>query len=109
MESDPELKRVEGAFNEAMFRIYDEARSKYHYNASRFLQMLHNSSGVEVARSLTLAPDASDGFTKLWELKRLDLTVEAHILKPEYHVLFTDADRDAARTRLELYGWHTNP
>jgi len=105
MESDAELKRLEGSFNEAMFRIYDEAKRKYSYNASRFLQMLHNSSGVEVARSLTLAPDASDGFTKLWELKRLDLTVEAQVLQPEYRALFTDADREAARNRLELYGW----
>jgi hypothetical protein len=35
----------------------------------------------------------------------LDLTVEAHVLKAEFDPLFTDADRDQARDRLEAYGW----
>jgi hypothetical protein len=40
-------------------------------------------SGVETARSLLWKDGASDGFTTLWELKRLDLSVEAFVLRPE--------------------------
>jgi hypothetical protein len=44
-------------------------------------------------------------FTTLWEHGRLDPTVEGHVLKIEFAPLFTDADRDQARDRLEAYGW----
>jgi hypothetical protein len=48
------------------------------------------------------------GFTALWSHQRLDLTVEAHVLRDEFAVLFIDADRQRARDRLELYGWQDN-
>jgi hypothetical protein len=51
----------------------------------------------------------SDGFTTLWTHHRLDLTVEAHVLKQDYATLLTEADRQQARRRLEQYGWHDNP
>ena len=49
------------------------------------------------------------GFTTLWSHHRLDLTVEAHVLKHDYTTLFSDADRQQARRRLELYGWQEKP
>ena len=49
-------------------------------------------SGVETARTLLWKEDVSDGFTTLWELKRLDLSVEAYVLRPEYAPLFTEED-----------------
>ena len=39
-------------------------------------------------------------FTTLWEHRRLDLTVEAHVLREEFELLFSDADRGQARTCL---------
>ena len=47
--------------------------------------------------------DVSDGFTTLWELKRLDLSVEAYVLRSEYAPLFTEAERGIARARLRQY------
>jgi hypothetical protein len=47
--------------------------------------------------------DVSDGFTTLWELKRLDLSVEAFVLRPEYAPLFTEEERAIARARLRQY------
>jgi len=44
----------------------------------------------------------------LWSHHRLDLSVESHVLKPEYQDLFTDADRQQARDRLTAYGWTDN-
>jgi hypothetical protein len=35
--------------------------------------------------------------------------LEAHVLKTEFAPLFTDADRDQARDRLEAYGWRPLP
>jgi hypothetical protein len=47
----------------------------------------------------------SDGFTALWDARRLDLTVEALILEPEWLRLFTDQEREVARKRLCDYGF----
>jgi len=41
--------------------------------------------------------EVSDGFTTLWELRPLDLSVEAYVLRPEYAPLFTEEERGIAR------------
>jgi hypothetical protein len=69
------------------------------YNASYFLQMLLEYGGVETVRRLLWKHDISDGFTTLWELKRLDLSVEAFVPRPEYALLFTEEERGIARAR----------
>jgi hypothetical protein len=57
------------------------------------------------ARRLSRKDDASNGFTRLSERKRLDLSVEAHVLQPEYAPLFTEEQRRIARARLREYGY----
>ncbi len=49
--------------------------------------------------------NVSEGYTNLWELKRLDLTVETYVLKPEYQPLFSEDELDVARSRLRDYGY----
>jgi hypothetical protein len=60
---------------------------------------------LETARRLLSAPGVSDGFTTLWERHRLDLSVEAIILKPEFASLFAKSERDAANRRLREFGY----
>jgi hypothetical protein len=67
--------------------------------------MLVEYGGVETARRLLRKDGASDGFTTLWELKRLDLSREAFVLLPEYAPLFTEEVRVIARARLGEYGY----
>lgn len=92
-------------FDDAMMDVYLRARSECGYNATRYLQMLHEHRGPETARILLHAANVSEGYTALWERKRLDLTVEALILAPEWHSLFSDEERDIARKRLDSYGY----
>ena len=49
------------------------------------------------------------GFTRLWELRRLDLTVEAVVLRPEFASLFTPDERAVARQRLDSVGFAVPP
>ena len=95
---------LERRFDGAMLDIYLRAKSDARYNATRFLQMLNEHRGLETARILLHAKTVSEGYTALWERKRLDLTVEALVLAPEYASLFTDDERKIARRRLEDYG-----
>jgi hypothetical protein len=61
-------------------------------------------SGVEAARRLLRKDDSSDGFTTLWDLRRLDISVEAYVLRSESAPLFTEEERAIARARLMEYG-----
>jgi hypothetical protein len=96
---------LERRFNGAMVSIYETAKRELGYNATRFVQMISQQGGLTTATQLLWSTTPSEGFTTLWERGRLDLTVEAHVLKTEFAPLFTDADRGQARDRLESYGW----
>ena len=96
---------LERRFNGAMVSIYETAKRELGYNATRFVQMISEQGGLTTAKQLLWSSAPSEGFTTLWERGRLDLTVEAHVLKTEFAPLFADADRDQARDRLEAYGW----
>jgi hypothetical protein len=65
--------------------------------------MLHDHRGLGTAQILLHSQSVSDGYTALWERNRLDLTVEALVLQPEWHDLFTDEERATARKRLQDY------
>jgi hypothetical protein len=99
---------VERAFDAAMVAIYTTAKRDLGYNATRFLQMITDEGGLGAARKLLHASAVSDGFTTLWERRRLDLSVEAHVLRPEFAGLFTEGERRIARQRLHDYGFEGN-
>jgi len=92
------------AFDEELFDAYQRARSEAHYNATRFLQMLNERRGLETARILLHSANVSEGYTALWERKRLDLTVEAIIHdNPKWHPLFTKEELNTCENRLKAY------
>jgi len=99
-------KGLEARFDDAMMKVYQRARDECDYNATRFLQMLHEHRGLETARILLHASKVSEGYVALWERKRLDLTVESLILAEEWRPLFSEEEREIARNRLAEYG-HT--
>ena len=70
------------------------------YWASRFLQAVRRRGGPDYARQLMRAKGTTEGFKRLAEEDRLDLTVEALVLRPEFKDLFTDADRMEAARRI---------
>jgi hypothetical protein len=88
-----------------MAQIYVRAKSEAGYNATRYLQMVSEVGGLETARRLLASSGVSDGFTHLWERKRLDLSVEALTLEAKWAALFTDVERQTARDRLAEYGY----
>lgn len=99
---------AERQLNEAMLDIYRQAKAEAGYNATRFLSMVVERGGLETARYLLNATTVSEGYTALWERGRLDLTVEAMILRPEWQLLFSDSERRIAVNRLRDYGY-TDP
>jgi len=93
-------------FEDAMHNIYHRALKEAKYKASGFLNMLLEHRGLETARRLIHSPRVSDGYTALWERRRLDLTVEALIYNNEkWHALFSPAELSICKKRLESYGY----
>ncbi len=88
-------------FDAAMRDIYQRALTECRYNASYFIQMVNDRGGLQTAKYLLSVDDPQSGFTRLWELGRLDLTVEALVLKPQFSSLFDRTEVQAARRRLE--------
>jgi hypothetical protein len=95
---------VANRFDLAMYHIYQRAKSEADYNATLFLQMLYDRGGLATAKYLVSTRRPSEGYLRLYERQRLDLTVEAMIVEnPEWHQLFTADELHAARRRLVEY------
>lgn len=96
--SGPNLRQ----FELAMRKIYTDSKAAG-YTPSAYQRMLDRDGAIETARKLVFARNPSEGFTKLWELKRLDLTVEALILQEPWRHLFESEMLTAARRRLDQF------
>lgn len=95
-------KELEIQFHKDMLNIYESAK-KIGYNASRFKQMVANNGGLNVAKKFIKNNTPSDGFTNLLLRGRLDLTVEALVLKEAYKSLFSQEERQTVLDRLKEY------
>lgn len=94
---------AERRFDAAMMEIYESAGRDLGYWATRYLQMLRRKGGLATARYLLNAKTTSDGYAHLRDSSRLDLTVEAHVLRPEFAPLFSREELDRARERLAYH------
>jgi hypothetical protein len=93
------LDKTVKQFNDSMNDIYHQAK-KLGYPANYLQRLIQNKGGWEAAKQLINVDKQHSGLSKLWELKRLDLSVEALVLKPEYVTLFTDEERKVCKERL---------
>lgn len=92
-------------FDLAMLAIYIRARDECGYFANRYFQMLTENRGLRTAQILLNSAQVSEGYTALWQKGRLDLTVEALVLKNLWQGLFTEIELNVARKRLRDYGF----
>jgi hypothetical protein len=108
---DRRVMPLESRFHEAMleiFKLAGEATRRRRpdgtiargYWASYFLRGVRNHGGLNYARRLLHKQGTTEGFERLKNEQRLDLTVEALVLRPEYAALFTDVERSIASRRI---------
>lgn len=96
------MNPLEHEFDSVMHSIYVRAKKECGYNATEFLNMLSRDRGITTAKRLINTPKQSPGYTNLYLLDRLDLTVEATVWEnTKFWPLFTEDDIEAARKRLE--------
>jgi hypothetical protein len=101
----PEIAQdpLEARFDAAMLRSYEVAGQEVGYWATRYLQLVRRRGGLDAARYLLAQRVTSDGYARLREAHRLDLTVEALVLEPDYAPLFTPEELATASGRLEQF------
>jgi hypothetical protein len=99
------MNKTAFAFEKDMYRIYHDAKRECAYAATRYKQMVEHRGGLATAHELLRRTPPPDAMKKLADCGRLDLTVEALVLKQEYRSMFTETELAEARRRLEQYGW----
>ncbi len=99
---------LELSFHQRMIQIHESAKAECNYSATRFLQMVNSNGGLQTAKILLAANGYSEGLTRLWEEKRLDISMEATVLQRPWCQLFTDDELVIAKRKLEELGYSTN-
>ncbi len=92
-------------FHDAMVESYHTAKTDCGYKATYFLQMVNDIGGIKTARRLLTSASPATGLTELWLCGRLDLSVEAQVLRPEFAPLFSEEEQAVARARLAEYSY----
>ena len=87
-------------FHQEMLRIYDEA-STFGYHPTYFRRMVIDHGGVQAAKILLGKDSPSYGFERLWEARRLDISVEALVLREPWYRLFDEGELKEAERRLD--------
>jgi hypothetical protein len=95
---------MEKEFHKDIVAIYEKAKNECRYIATRFIQMVAEKGGLSAAKELIIKDGDTYGFGKLYDLHRLDLSVEALVLKEKYSSLFSDFEKRKCSERLKKYG-----
>jgi hypothetical protein len=100
-----EMDSPESLFHRAMVSLYDFVLLERRYDANRFLRLLVAQAGVMTAKDLLSAPSFGVGFEGIWQRGPLEKTMEYLVLQPKFFGLFTEEERETARSRLRECGY----
>lgn len=92
-------------FHRDMIGIYERARDECNYRPTRFLDVIYTKGGVAAAKNFLGSDKTQEGLFHLYELGRLDLSMEILVLKKKYKDLFLEEERTEARKRLKELGY----
>lgn len=100
---------TEGSFHEAMLSIYQSVGKATGYWANYYLRAVRKHGGLSYAKqALATKSDVQDGFLKLIEVGKPELSMEALVIKKEFQSLFAKNEIDEAQRRLDTipdYAW----
>ena len=107
--SDPQSSAAAAADNPELVK---KLRRAVHETYDMLERMGHSDrEGLDEYGALSMmhrylkAPTTAQSFTRLWEMGRLNLSLEAIVLRPEFAVLFSEQERRVARERLDSKGY----
>lgn len=95
---------LENEFHREAISGCEVLRRKHRYNPTYFMRMVSEHGAVGAAKRLLASSGVQSGLLTLWECGRLDMSIEAMVIKPKYAALFTPDEIRSARIRLESLG-----
>lgn len=100
-----ETNYLKNKFNEDVLQAVEDSK-KIGYVPARFIQMLqlNGNNAHEVVQDL-VNRKVTDGLTTLCLKGRLDLSMEAIIIKPEYQELFSTETLNVCKKKLKSCGY----
>ena len=103
------MSTIEEQFEQVLIEDCNTCTRTLKYNPTRTRELIGRLGGVGAVKNLMARyPDPngySDGFEKLCLAGRLDLSLEAKMLKSEFQSLFTPEELELARKRLAVYDY----
>ena len=98
-------RQTDDVFTTFLLEKAAEAKKELKYNPSYFLGMLNSDGAYATVNKLLSSKTLSDGFTKLWEGGRLDLSIEALVLETEWGQFFDEQLLEQAEYKLKQVGY----
>lgn len=92
-------------FHQEMLLIYERGKEECDYRPTRFLEVVNEMGGLRAAKMFLSSDKPQEGLYRLWDLGRLDLSMEVLILKKKYINLFSDEEKKEAKKRLDDLGY----
>ena len=93
-------------FEKRIWETIKICEEKFDYKPTIFINMVYEHGMVDAVKRLINTSKPSSGYTKLWELNALNLSLEAIILEDEWKNIFTEEERMKAKKRLKEYGYN---
>lgn len=107
---EPDRPGTAEEFTRRMLRIYADAREQIAYAAHRFRAKIKREGGVSAAKYwLRLESTPTEGFVRLLDHGRPDLSIEAVVLEPRWSHLFTEIELKVASERLQSISYSRHP
>lgn len=102
------MNELESKFHEKTLEVYELGKKLCGYNAVRFLQKVRRVGGLVAAKDWLNPKNKNkpptDGFMKLVNSGRLDISLESLVLRSPWNQLFTTEELSVAEVRLRKYG-----
>lgn len=105
LENDMKMPAVVERRFEDFLRAKVEEANSFKYVPTKFLGMLSSSGAYATAAQLLSSKDLTSGYQRLWENKRLDLSVEALVLEHEWWEYFDPMLLQRAEARLREFNY----
>ena len=96
---------LQNKFNEEVFESIEKIKKEV-YPPTRFIRMLRQSdnNAVEAVQKL-VTKETTSGIEALWEKGKLNLSMEALVIKPEYKELFSPQVVSTCARKLKQLGY----
>ena len=100
------MNKVEKKLQLAVLENCAKAEAQYDCKMTRLVQTIERFGVAKTAQEMIRKRRTSDGFAKLASAGRLDLTLEAQVVKSEYGELFSDEEVNECYDLLCEHGYY---